>query len=161
MVLRDPCTLVCSAYWIDVMRLHVSMAALPAYRYLRVLYFECRAFNSILRDHMPTYLLTGEPSVNTYSYRVTYTASSASLGQPPCMLWGGLEAKEVGMSFCIPLAAYYHDIYGYLKGSNRIAIPVRELLWLCAIELDSHGIRFAFCAWTVAIGNAQRRSLHL
>lgn len=74
------------------------------------------------------------------------------------MLWGGLEAKEVGMSFCIPLAAYYHDIYGYLKGSNRIAIPVRELLWLCAIGFDSHGIRFAFCAWTVKslIGSWQR-----
>ena len=41
------------------------------------------------------------------SYWVTYTVSSASFRQLPCMLWDHLKAKEVGMSFCVPLAAYY------------------------------------------------------
>jgi hypothetical protein len=68
------------------------------------------------------------------------------------MLWDHLKAKEVGMSFCVPLAAYYHDIYRYLIRSNRITIPMRELLWLCAIGFDSHGISFAFARVVDCVG---------
>jgi hypothetical protein len=33
------------------------------------------------------------------------------------MLWDHRNAKEVGMSFCVRLAAYYRDIYGYVSDS--------------------------------------------
>lgn len=50
----------------------------------------------------------------------------------------------------------------YLIRSNRIAIPVRELLWLCEIGFEPQGISRAFyarvveCRWLVT-GNTQRR----